>query len=281
VKDTSISLGVVAISFNEEEDLPRFLDHLLPWVDEIVLVDDGSTDRTVELAKICDKVKFLPSPREEGEYFSHQRNKGIDAAESDWLLHMDVDERVPPEMAAEIVEAIQTGDKDAYRFRRRNHFLHREMLGGGWQDWNHVHLARRDALRFGGMFHEDCLLSVADERVGQLRSAIYHLNEDTFAKRLSKSDRYLEELVTAMRESGERPRLLSFASQPLKEFLKKYFYKRGYRDGVPGLIFAIHAASAVFRALALLWDEQNRIPRGSLEQSLEEEWHSARNPEDD
>jgi (heptosyl)LPS beta-1,4-glucosyltransferase len=276
--EPTVTLGVVAICYNEEEDLPRFIEHLLPWVDEIVVVDDGSTDRTAEIAAAHGgKVNFVDSPRGTGEYFSHQRNKGIDAAASQWLLHMDVDERVPPEMAAEVLAAIRSGARDAYRYQRKNHFLHRHMRGGGWQDWNQIHLARRETLRFGGMFHEDCLVSAPEDRVGQLHSAIYHLNEDNFAKRLSKSDRYLEELVATLRDRGEQPGGTSLITKPLLEFVKKYIYKRGYRDGIPGLIFALHAATARFRAGAILWDEQNRISRQSLEQSLEAQWQDERN----
>jgi (heptosyl)LPS beta-1,4-glucosyltransferase len=92
---TKPTLGVVAISYNEEIDLPGFLEHLVTWVDEIVIVDDGSTDSTEQIASnYGSKVKFIRSKRVKGEYYSDQRNKGIDNANSDWLLHMDIDERV-------------------------------------------------------------------------------------------------------------------------------------------------------------------------------------------
>jgi len=147
-----VSLGVVAISYNEQEDMPGFLSNLIDWVDEIILVDDGSSDETEAIcAAAGPKVKFLRQPREEGEYFSDQRNKGIAAASSEWLLHMDVDERVSKELAAEILIAIQNPDYDGFRYRRLNHFMHRPMYGGGWQDWNLIHLARRKLFHFGGM----------------------------------------------------------------------------------------------------------------------------------
>ena len=143
------TLGVVAISYNEERDLPAFLEHLLPWVDEIVLVDDGSTDRTVEIAQAAgEKVSFLVHKMETESGFGGQRNFGIESARSEWLLHMDVDERVPPTLAREIREAIPLGGFNAYRYRRKNFFLHRPMRGGGWQTWNAPHLARRGTHHF-------------------------------------------------------------------------------------------------------------------------------------
>src|SRR5438105_3705605 len=152
------TLGVVAIAHNEECDLPAFLEHLLPWVDEIVIVDDGSTDGTERLARSAGaKVKFITAPRRPGEYYSHQRNKGIDAAMSDWLLHMDIDERVTPELAEEITASIRDPLRDGYRFRRLDFSLHRPMRKL-WRRWNLIHLARRAKFRFGGKMHETTVI---------------------------------------------------------------------------------------------------------------------------
>ncbi|MCG8440960.1 MAG: glycosyltransferase family 2 protein [Caulobacterales bacterium] len=271
------TLGVVTISYNEERDLPGFIAHLRDWVDEIVIIDDGSQDRTAEIAAAGgEKVKFAVSPREEGEFYSHQRNKGIDAAKSDWLLHMDIDERVPPDLAREIEQAIRDDDRDGYRYRRLNYFLHRPMRGGGWQDWNLVHLARRHKFRFGGMFHEDCLIDAPPERVGQLAGKMIHLNEDGFAKRLRKSENYLPEVVKAVEDRGGKITFMRILTVTLFEFVKKYLVKRGFLDGTPGLISAIHAATAVFRAHALVWDRQNPITRGDVEREVMDQWAAAK-----
>ncbi|VAX11788.1 glycosyl transferase, family 2 [hydrothermal vent metagenome] len=276
-QSTIQTLGVVAISYNEERDLPGFIDHLLPWVDEIVIVDDGSSDRTADIAAAGgDKMKFLVLPRGEGEYFSHQRNKGIDAAESDWLLHMDIDERVPPDLAHEIQGAILDGSKDAYRYRRLNYFLHRPMQGGGWQSWNLVHLARRDIFRFGGMYHEDCLVDTTDERVGQMGCKMWHLNDDTYLERMQKSNLYCQEQAVRLKEKGVQVRWWHLLLLPCREFISKFLMKSGYKDGSLGLLFALHSGSAVFRACALLWDEQNQVAREGIERELKSDWERCR-----
>ncbi len=271
--NSSPALGVVAISYNEEQDLPGFLEHLLPWVDEIVIVDDGSTDRTAEIAACAgEKVNFIISPREQGEFYSHQRNKGIAVASSDWLLHMDIDERVSPSLAAEILRATQDTTKDAYRYRRLNYFMHRPMRGGGWQAWNLVHLARRPVFHFEGMFHEDCVVDTSTKRIGQLREKMLHFNENNFVKRLRKSDIYLQEVTEHIRANNKAIKLPHILWRPLREFIKKYIFNKGFLDGVPGLISAMHASTAIFRAYALVWDEQNRVERGDLEKAFRAEW---------
>jgi glycosyltransferase involved in cell wall biosynthesis len=269
----SPTLGVVAIAYNEEEDLPGFLANLLPWVDEIVLVDDGSKDSTKALAQAHPgKVKFIESPRAEGEYYAHQRNKGIAAAESDWLLHMDVDERVTPALALEIKQALQNKQRAAYRFRRLNYFLHQPMQGGGWADWNLVHLAKREVLRFGGMFHETIHLSAADTEIGQLAERMHHFNDATYDERLGKSAKYQKEVAAQIRKSGKKITSLALLKAFVKEFIYKYFYKKGYKDGTLGVLSAMHSACASFKSTALIWDEQNRIARSSLEESLQQDW---------
>lgn len=267
------TLGVVAISRDEERDLPGFLENLLPWVDEIIIIDDASIDGTCKVAETAgEKVLFLVSPRTEGKYYADQRNKGIGAARSDWLIHMDVDERIPPDLAQEILEAIHNPVYDAYRYRRMNYFLHRPMRGGDWKDWNLVHLARRECLRFSGMYHEQIELAVPTGRVGQLKNPMIHLNDESYEERLRKSAVYQVEVSENIKKAktslGYYHVLLSF----VREFIYQYIWKKGFLDGVVGLIWAFHAASANNRAYILAWDEQNHIPREKLEEEICSMW---------
>ncbi len=267
------TLGVVAISYNEEVDLPGFFDNILSWVDEIVVVDDGSTDGTeLIVSNAGPKVKFIKSPRGQNEYYADQRNKGIEVAKSDWLLHMDIDERVSPELATEIKSVLADDTKDGFRFRRLNFFLHRPMRGGGWQNWNLIHLARRELFHFEGKSHEVCVLDSPDERVGQLKNKMWHLNDSSYKERMQKSFSYCQERALDIAERFPRLNALHFICLPSYEFLKKYFGKGGFKDGICGLVFAIHSADAVFRACALAWDKQNHIPREELESKMTDLW---------
>jgi glycosyltransferase involved in cell wall biosynthesis len=270
---TQHTIGVVAISFNEASDLPGFLKHLLPWVDEIVIVDDGSTDQTAQIARDAGQiVRFLDSPRADGEYYADQRNKGIQAATADWLIHMDIDERIPADLGLEIVTAIRRDAFDAFRYRRLNYFLHRPMKGGDWTNWNQVHLARRELLEFSGMYHEKVELSVSEDRIGQLEALMVHLNDDSYAERLRKSSRYQFEVAERLQRSGKSIRGLNIIWSFLREFIYQFIWKKGFRDGTVGLVWAFHAASAANRAHLLAWDEGHRISRGKIEKSILLEW---------
>jgi (heptosyl)LPS beta-1,4-glucosyltransferase len=266
-----VTLGVVAICRNEERDLPAFLEHLLSWVDEIILVDDGSTDRTVELAQNAGpKVRILSSPRQPDEEsgvqhdFGRQRNKGIEAGASDWLLHMDIDERVTPQLRDEILQAIRDSDKDAYSYHRFNFFLHRPIHHGSWARYRSLRLARREFL-FGGKIHERLVMEGPKSRIGKLKTPMWHYNEPAYELRLRKNFAYTVVEAEILLDKNKRITVWHLFSRPLIEFIKTYILLLGFRDGIPGLILAVNSFSTTFNAYALAWDAQNRISRKAME----------------
>ena len=267
------TLGVVAICRNEEVDLPGFLENFLPWIDEVVLVDEFSDDRTVEIAQTAGRKVRLLQRRRDGETgFAGQRNAGIDVAESDWLLHVDIDNRVPPDLAREILVAIRASNRNAYRYRRLNFFLHRPMRGGGLQRWNQPWLARREKGRFKNTVHEECVVEGAPHTVGQLRAPMWHLNDDSYTERLRKSMQYCQLEAEKLLRSKRQVRLIDFLWQPFKLVARRILFDNALRDGMLGVIFTFHSADAVFRAYALAWDAQHQIPRATLEEEIRAAW---------
>jgi glycosyltransferase involved in cell wall biosynthesis len=263
---SKVTLGVVAICRNEERDLPGFLDHLISWVDEIILVDDGSTDRTMEMARNAGpKVNFLVSPRQPGEYYSLQRNKGIKAATSDWLLHMDIDERVTPQLRDEILRVICLPDKDAYKYTRLNFFLHRPVRGGMWAFFRSLRLGRRDKFHFEGKIHEKSIVDAPKSRIGSLKGPMWHFNEPTYELRLRKAVFYGLVDAESYLEKQKRITVWDLIFQPLVVFIKTYILLFGFRDGTIGFILALRTTAGSFDRYAMAWDIQNRIPREKLE----------------
>jgi (heptosyl)LPS beta-1,4-glucosyltransferase len=273
INRTAPTIGVVAISRNEKMDLPAFFEHLLPWVDEIVIVDDGSTDGTKELIKKAGpKVRLIEQEMDKDSGFAGQRNRGIQESGADWLLHMDIDERVPPALATEIISAIQNDRFYAYRYRRLNFFLHRPMKAGGFQDWNNPQLARRGKHYFENAVHENCVVQDAPGSIGQLKEKMWHLNDESYRERMEKSLVYCQEQARRLAKRGIRMRWYHLVLLPIAEFLRKMVKKRGYRDGTTGLLFALHSCCAMFRACALVWDDQNPVSRMAIEERLQALW---------
>jgi len=269
----SPTLSIVAISYNEEVDLPGFLNHLLPWVDEVIIVDDGSTDRTVDIVESAgSKVKLIRHKMTKEGGFAEQRNQGIAAATSDWVLNMDIDERVTPQLAADIRLGICNTRLHAFRYHRLNFFLHRPMRRGGWNSWNNPQLARRGYHRYVNRIHERCVIEGEPATVGQLESVMWHLNDDSYEERMRKSFQYCKLEADKMSEQNITVTWPEIVYRPILEFVKKYFYKCGFVDGIPGLIAAMHSASAIFRQYALAWDAQHDISRTTLEKQLQDEW---------
>jgi glycosyltransferase involved in cell wall biosynthesis len=266
------TVAAVAIAKNEERDLPGFLRHLQTWVDEIVIVDDGSTDRTLEIIRAAGgKVKLIER-RMSADGFSGQRNAGIKAATCDWLLHMDIDERVTPELAEEMCAGLDNAELNGYRYRRLNFFLHRPMRAGGWQRWNNPQLARRGRHRFENVIHERCVIDGGNERTGQLRGFMWHLNDEDYVERVGKNLRYMKLSGEGILERGTRVRWYHLLFDPAYRAFKSYVVYHGYRAGVRGLILALYTFSGTFNWWAYAWDRQNRVARATLEDDLRRSW---------
>lgn len=264
------TLGVVAISYNEEEDLPGFINHLIDWVDELIIVDSGSTDKSIEIINNSSfEIKLIKTTLEQAGGYAALRNLGIQECNSDWVVNMDIDERISKNLKVEILTSININKYNAFRYRRLNYFLHRPMKAGGWNSWNNPQLARKGAHTFEGILHEKCIVKGGDGKTGQLKNYMWHLNDESYIERMDKSFRYCQLESNKLAEKNIYIKGYQLILYPILEFFKKYIFQRGFIDGIPGLIAAMHSAGAVFRALAITWDVQNKIERKELEKKLE------------
>ena len=266
-------ISVLTIAKNEERDLPGFFA-CFSWADEIVIVDDGSTDATREVARAAG-ARVVSSPRAAGEGFADQRNKGIDIASGDWLVHVDVDMRATPAFAAE-ARAIASADTyDIVNFPLAHHILHQPVRSAGLgAGLNPPWLVRRGVARFAGVVHEQLRWSPS-ARVGQMREPMWHLGDADFEERLQKNLLYSRLENSREAALGLRRIVLNAVSASVKT----YGLQGGFRDGRVGAFWSIYIAAGTLNRGLLGYARKHDHSRPDLEQRLADQWQALRNQE--
>ncbi|MBN1355831.1 glycosyltransferase family 2 protein [bacterium] len=227
-----VSLSAVVITLNEENNIQNCLKSV-EFVDEIVVIDSSSTDRTVELAR-----KFTPNiHRVPWKGFAKAKNMGIDRASHDWILSIDADERVSPELKKSILEAINRSRLPAgFYCARRTWYLGRWIRTGGWYPDRTVRLFNRKYARFNEVaVHEKVIIRGDTE---QLNGDLLHYSYPTINDHLRKISLYTDLSVDKWIGKDIRINPLTMTGRVLWEFFLKLVIKQSYRDGMPGFFLA-------------------------------------------
>ena len=234
-------ISVVLAVFNEANTLRECLTSVRDLAYEIVIVDGGSTDKTLEIAKQYNaKIIKTDNP----QIFHINKNKAIDAASGDWILQLDADEVVSLELAREIKEEVLSNDINGYWIPRRNFFLGRFLKKGGQYPDYTLRLYRRGKGRLPAKdVHEQ---AIVDGKVGFLKQDLLHLRDKTFSSYFQRFNRYTDLFCRQLKMQGVKLSPLSAVSfvlmKPFFWFLKAYIRHRGYVDGFPGFVFALFSS---------------------------------------
>jgi len=244
-------ISAVVITYNEEDNIRRCLESL-SWVDEIVVVDSKSEDKTAAIAKeYTDKI-FT----QEWLGFARQKEFACRLASFEWVLNIDADEVVTPELAQEIRKKIDASiEVEGYWIRRRCKFLGR-WIEHAWQpDWV-LRLFRKEKGFFKNtQVHEG--VSLKGETV-RLEKKIEHYPFKNLSHNLKKLDTYTTLFASQMRGKGKTGVLLKLLFSPILGFFKIYILKQGFRDGIPGLILSGFNSFYTFTKYAKCWELKNR-----------------------
>lgn len=246
------SLSVVFITLNEAANLPRTLASVR-WAQEIVVVDSGSTDASLAIARQWEARVF----EEPWRGFGPQKNSAISHATGDWILSLDADEEVSPGLAAEI-QAILTGKPpfDAYRIPRLNHFLGRPLRHGGYWPDPKLRLFRRGVAQFQDRpVHETLETSVP---TGNLRNPLLHHCYPTLEDYIEHMNRYSTAGAAMLVAAGRAPRSLpalfcSAVLNPATTFLYNYILRLGFLDGREGLLQHLNHSAYIHWKYAKAW----------------------------
>ena len=247
------SISVAIITKNEEANIRRCLESA-KWADEIIVVDSGSTDDTLKICKEYHCRVF----NHEWEGYAKQKNFAIGQAACDWVLALDADEEITPELAREIRAATGSDESaEVYAMPRRNLFLGKWMRHGGWYPDRQLRLFRRGSGTFKMVpLHEHIEMRDPSAQVGRLSNPIMHFTYPSVREFIARMDSYTTIEVAAMAKEGRLPKhrmpalLTAF---PLK-FAETYIYKGGWRDGLHGFIAAVLLAIRVFVRQVKVWE---------------------------
>lgn len=244
-------LSVTVITFNEESNIKDCLESV-KWADEIVVVDSESVDKTVDIAKAYTSAVFT----KKWEGYSIQKSFALENTSNEWVLSIDADERVTPELKNEILNLlVEEPALDGYYIPRKNFFLGKEIKNCGWYPDYQMRLFRKSRTVVDPRkVHEGFLVA---GNTGHLNNPFIHFTHnnlhDTFKKINEYSTLEAEELY-----QRKKAKPINIFLNPAAAFMSHYFHRRGYRDGVYGLMVSlIHAATKMMMYMKI-WDLQNK-----------------------
>ncbi|HQX81365.1 MAG TPA: glycosyltransferase family 2 protein [Vicinamibacterales bacterium] len=240
-------VSAIVITFNEASNVRECLASLA-WADEVIVVDSGSTDGTADLARIAGARVIV----RDWSGYAAQKDFAASQATHDWILSVDADERVTPELAAEIRRALeQPSDRVGYRVPRITFHLGRWIRHTDWYPDYQLRLYdRRQASWAKRLVHESV---TARGPVGQLSHDLQHYAYRDINHHYETMQRYTTLAASQMASEGRRAGLFSVLFHPPAAFLRNYVLKAGFLDGMPGLIISAMNAHYVFLKFAKLW----------------------------
>jgi glycosyltransferase involved in cell wall biosynthesis len=259
-----VTLSVVIVTHNEEANIGRTLQSVKPLTSdgrgEIIVVDSGSTDRTVEIAKSFGAKVFV----EEWKGYAAQKNSAIDKASGDWILSLDADEEVSRELAATLAESLESvnsgsspkpfpRDLNGFCFRRRNYFLGKWMKHGGFWPDRKLRLFRCGCGKFERRSVHEVLK--VQGKIWMMNGDLIHHSYPTLSDYIEHMNRYSSlgaEMVVAKGKVGFS--LINVVLRPLLTFVYNYIFRLGFLDGQEGLLLHLYHAVYVSWKYAKAWE---------------------------
>lgn len=247
-------LSIAIITLNAASQLADCLESVR-FAEEIVVVDSGSSDGTRALAerygaRVIDQAWLG---------FGPQKQFAVDACTHDWVLCLDADERVSPALRASLENALENPSTASFRFARCNRFLGRYLKHGeGYPDWSLRLFDRRQARWSDDAVHEKV---IANCPVGTLTGDLLHDSAESLASYLTKQNRYTTLAAEMALAAGKKASFGRLALSPLVRFIKFYFIRQGFRDGLPGLVHIAIGCFNSFIKYAKMREHDHAAPR--------------------
>ena len=241
-----LPLAIIVLTLDEERHLPECLASATGLAERTLIVDSGSQDGTLSIAQQIG----VEAVFHEFHGYASQRNAALAMVEQDWVLFLDADERLTPELRSELIGTLRDAPDEVagYRFPRRNFMFGRELQGGGWFPDYQLRLLRRGRARYEPNREVHEIVNV-DGQIGTVQQPLLHLNYDSVEEFHQKQQRYGAMRARELAAEGIRPRKRAVLGRPTREFWRRYVSLSGYRDGLTGLRLSLAMAHYELRVL--------------------------------
>lgn len=243
-----MKLSVIVITKNEAANIADCL-RSVAFADEFIVVDSGSTDGTVELARALGARVEVTS---DWPGFGPQKNRALDLAAGDWVLSIDADERVTPALAREIQEIVAAPRADTYEIARLSNFCGRDIRHSGWWPDYVLRLFKRGMARFNDAAVHERAMPVNGQPPLRLTGYFQHFPYGNLDALITKINRYSSDAAAMMYAKGRRTSVFGALGHSLWTFVRIYLIRRGFLDGRHGLVLAVTAAAGSFFRYAKL-----------------------------
>ena len=252
-----LPLSVYMITFNNGRTIERALKSVAGWADEVVVVDSHSTDGSLVVME-----KYTGTiPQFDTTNFREKYQYAQDRCRNRWVLFIDADEWLTDGIKKEIEETIRSDTEySGFIAKRRNIYLGREIKYGGWYPDEEVRLYRKDKGYWKGDLHAKVFI---EGKVGRLTQHYMHTPYRNTAEQIRTIDRYSEEYANDLRNAGRSFHLINLLFRPPYRLFRDYIMKRGFLDGVPGLIIVVSTMYYVFMKHAKLWELEQEKEAGN------------------
>lgn len=228
-----MGLSVGIITFNEEKRLGRTLESVKDFADEIIIVDSGSTDKTVEIAQKYNAKFYV----EEWKGYGPQKNSVIDKCKEDWILLIDADEVISGKLREKILEIVNKSSGDLYEINFTSVCFGKKIKHGGWSGSYRIRLFKNGIGKYNdNVVHE---AFVTEGKMERLKEEIYHYSYEDLSDYLTKFNRYTTEGAKEYHKRGKKVNLFWLVLNPIFKFIRMYIFRLGFLDGVEGLLLAI------------------------------------------
>jgi (heptosyl)LPS beta-1,4-glucosyltransferase len=261
-------------TFNEEKNIERCLLSLVDWVDEIIVVDMGSTDRTVDIAKTL-KAKIFNFPYT--GFVEPARNFGIEKARGQWLVILDADEEIPRALVTTLKKIVKENQADFCRLKRKNIIFNKWIKHAGWWPDYQIRFFKKGFVTWTDKIHGIPLTRGTGLDIAQSDDqCIIHHNYQSLEQYLIRMNRYTSIAAKDLYLSDERFSLPKLMTSISTEFVNRFFLREGYKDGLHGLALALLQGFSETVVMLKIWELENfkeeRIHLKEMERSQGKEF---------